>query len=1152
VIVVLAEKPAVARDIAAALSARTRREGYFEGAGYRVTWAIGHLVGLAQPHEIEPAWKAWSYAMLPMLPAEFPLVVLEDGRAQFRVVQRLLRDATTQSVVAATDAGREGELIFRYIYERVGCRKPWRRLWISSLTQAAIREGFAQLQPASRFEGLGAAARARSRADWLVGMNLSRAYTLTHGSLYSVGRVQTPTLAMVVARERQIRAFVPEHYLEVSATFDSARGRYRGIWYPYPEEGLRDARGKLRVLKPELARLPMDGIQADTICKRVQGGRASVTAVERLTRRTPPPLLYDLTELQRHANRLFGFSAKQTLDAAQTLYERYKLLSYPRTDSRHLSQAAAQTLPVLVRTIVPRYPGLVAEGSGSRALGRRFVDDSKVTDHHALIPTEQTARLAPNTAEAKIYDLVCRRLLMAWHGDLVESLTTVCTEVLPSDVTDATDSAASVDLFVSHGKSVEELGFRVLELKTRAGQPATAPSIPAGLAEGEAQRVVDVSAQHKQTEPPAHFTEASLLTAMETAGKALDDKSLMEAMRESGLGTPATRAAIIETLLARGYLRRETKQLLSTPAGEGLIDAVHPQVKSAAMTGQWELRLRRMERGEQAFEPFMRDVEQYVREVVGNVAAARADKSRAVDPRVDQATAVSTVTLADRGRLQRTSVNVRAPAADSGERSHGLARTAAHPSMGRTTAPVSAKPAELTTLLQQRFGHHAFRPRQHEICQSITDGHDVLVVMPTGAGKSLCYQLPGVARGGTTLVISPLIALIDEQCSKLRRQGFVAEPIHSGLDRLAARAVCMRYLAGELDFLFIAPERLAVPGFTSMLAKRTPALIAVDEAHCISQWGHDFRPDYRKLHERLSALRPAPIVALTATATPVVQRDIVQQLNVTAAKTFILGFRRDNIAIEVVSCDKTQRAVLTQKWLRSQGRLPAIVYAPTRQDTEDIADALRGDMQVAAYHAGLGNEIRTRVQERFIAGQLDCIVATIAFGMGIDKPNIRSVVHVASPSSLEAYYQEIGRAGRDGQLSRALLLHAPSDRRMHEFFLKRDKPPAAQREHRVEQLDRVASYIAAARCRMSNLVEHFGDRDGARKPCGLCDICAPKAALGRGLATSLPTHATPTPRTRRPRARTTGPAAKPRKAVRKPKTARKANRTRTRKRKALV
>ncbi|HET8931965.1 MAG TPA: DNA topoisomerase, partial [Polyangiales bacterium] len=374
-IVVLAEKPSVARDIAAVLGAHSRHEGYLEGNGYRVTWAIGHLVGLAQPDAIDPAWKTWTRTALPMLPERFPLTPLPSGRAQLRVVKRLLQDPEVRSLIAATDAGREGELIFRYIYELTRCRKPWQRLWLSSLTPSAIRSALAALQPGSRYDGLASAARARSQADWLVGMNLSRAYTLTSGTLFSVGRVQTPTLAMIVGRDREIEAFVPQPYLEVEATFEHTGGTYKGTYYPAPRNVLLDEHGRLRAFRPLLARLPADGVLAEQVAARSRSGSARVAFVDRSLRSTPPPQLFDLTELQRRANQLYGFSAQKTLEAAQTLYERYKALSYPRTDSRHLSQEVAATLPEIVAGLAPVYPGLVAADSGKRPLGRRFVDD---------------------------------------------------------------------------------------------------------------------------------------------------------------------------------------------------------------------------------------------------------------------------------------------------------------------------------------------------------------------------------------------------------------------------------------------------------------------------------------------------------------------------------------------------------------------------------------------------------------------------------------------------------------------------------------------------------------------------------------------------------------------------------------------------------
>ncbi|HLL85347.1 MAG TPA: DNA topoisomerase, partial [Longimicrobium sp.] len=540
---------------------------------------------------------------------------------QFEVVRRVLGDPKVTEVVCATDAGREGELIFRYVYEAAGCRKPVRRLWISSLTEGAIQEGFEKLRDGRVFDPLADAARGRSQADWLVGMNLSRHYGLAFDEPLSVGRVQTPTLAMVVERELAIRNFVPQDYLEVVATFSPRPGvSYDGTWFKRPAPGEKP---------PEQPRrLPKDGPEAEAIVARAKRGQAAILSVESETKRMLAPLLYDLTELQRHANRLFGFSAQRTLDAAQALYERHKLISYPRTDSRHLSQAIAGTLPQVVRAIEGQYQGLLAPGTGTRPLSRRFVDDDKVSDHHAIIPTDKSAEgKVLGGDERRIYDLICRRLLQAWHGDYVWAATTVITEIRQAD-------GPEVDAFHSSGSAVKEPGWKVLDLGGGKKPPKARgeakkddepqdgddeQDLPSGLREGQPQQVLDAKAVPKKTRPPPRLTEGALLTAMETAGKALDEKELSEAMRESGLGTPATRAATIETLLARGYLVRNGKTLEATEKGIRLIEVVDPDVKSPVMTGQWEARLQRIERGSGDLPSFMADIEAYVRDVVGRL-----------------------------------------------------------------------------------------------------------------------------------------------------------------------------------------------------------------------------------------------------------------------------------------------------------------------------------------------------------------------------------------------------------------------------------------------------------------------------------------------------------------------------------------------------
>jgi DNA topoisomerase-3 len=1124
ILAVVAEKPSVARDIARVLGAERRGEGYLQGNGYVVTWAIGHLVSLAQPHEMNPEWRQWRLDRLPILPERWPLVVYERTKDQFEVVQKILTSPRVSRIVCATDAGREGELIFRYIYEAAGSKKPVSRLWISSLTSEAIRKGFEKLRPGSEYDRLADAASGRSRADWLVGMNLSRAYSIVYREELSVGRVQTPTLAMVVDRELALRRFVSEDYIEVVATFqgreNTNKERYQGTWF-------RSQTGSSKDAQANMSRLPADGEEANSIILRAHAGEAVIESLSSETQRFQSPLLYDLTELQRHANRLFGFSAQQTLDTAQALYERHKLISYPRTDSRHLSGDVAATASSIVAAVSASYEKQLAAGTGERPLGKRYVDDSKVSDHHAILPNAVSAEKVQLTGvERKIYDLICRRFLMMWHDDFLQAVTTVMTAITHEKI---------VDRYRTTGTVVEQMGWKVLDIgaerrkrETKGSAEEKAPEqiLPVTVARGQLQDVVAIAALKKKTRPPKRFTEGTLLTAMQTAGQTLDEKELSEAMKETGLGTPATRAATIEVLLKRGYIVRTGKSLEATEKGIHLIEVVHPEVKSPAMTGQWEAFLKKIQFGEAELEPFLDGIGQYVRAVVGKVCQT---------PPVEQSSAVSTSPkISDSPPL-----------------------------------PIPAKvlnSTNLAELLQSAFGFSAFRPNQEAVCRAVMAGKDALLVMPTGSGKSLCYQLPGLARGGTTLVISPLIALMDDQVLKLKQLGFAVECIHSGRDRETSRRVCSDYLGGKLQFLFIAPERLRVAGFPEMLAKRKPSLIAIDEAHCISQWGHDFRPDYRMLGQYLPSLRPAPMLALTATATPLVQNDIAAQLGLTEPTHFIHGFRRENIGIEIVEALPSQRPPLVREILLDRNHRPAIVYTPTRKQAESLAQELAGKFAVASYHAGLDAERRRRVQEEFMAGKLDVMVATTAFGMGIDKPDVRTVIHTGLPGSVEGYYQEIGRAGRDGKPSRAILMHSYGDRYTHDFFFSRDYPEVAlldrmfaklhiepqpkealrktlameedvfdkaleklwvhkgavldfaenasrgeemwrssyilQGQQKKAQIDQMIRFAESNQCRMTSLVRHFGDTSDRATACGVCDFCAPEKCVAQRFRTA--------------------------------------------------
>lgn len=495
---------------------------------------------------------------------------------------------------------------------------------------------------------------------------------------------------------------------------------------------------------------------------------------------------------------------------------------------------------------------------------------------------------------------------------------------------------------------------------------------------------------------------------------------------------------------------------------------------------------------------------------------------------------------------------------------------------GLLTLATLSNPDNLCQLLHSVFGFAQFRANQETVCRAAIAGRDLLLVMPTGAGKSLCYQLPAIALGGTALVISPLIALMEDQVGKLAALGLRVARIHSAMDRSVARQACVDYLRGDLNFLFIAPERLRVPGFPEMLAKRAPSLIAIDEAHCISQWGHDFRPDYRMIGQYSLALRGGsdrvPMLALTATATPTVQADIIAQLGMVNPARFIHGFRRENLAIEVVEIPIPERSRAICGLLANLTHRPAIVYSTSRRQSEELAAKLSQLMPAAAYHAGLDAETRERVQSAFLSGRLEVVVATIAFGMGIDKPDIRTIIHAGLPGTLEGYYQEIGRAGRDGLASRTFLMHSYADQRTHSFFLNRDYPPAEhlhrvygmlredpqtiddlraasklgeeefakalekleihggarvdfggkailggtgwkktyglQAQHRADQFERVLRFTESNECRMSALVRHFGDEHDAASPCGQCDICDPERAVLRQFRPATPAERT--------------------------------------------
>ena len=566
-VLVLAEKPSVARDLARVLCAGERGDGFLSGNGYIVTWAVGHLVTLKEPDEIDPRYKKWRREDLPIIPAHMETKVIPQTKKQFAIVKRLLLSADTDEVVCATDSGREGELIFRYIYEMADCDKPVRRLWISSMTDESIREGFRNLRPSAEYDSLYYSARCRADADWLVGMNASRAFTLRYHVLLSIGRVQTPTLSMLVKRRHEIDSFHSEIYYTVQSDF----GDYIGIW--------QNDSGERKI--PEKA-------YAEIIAARVRGKTGIVSLVTREKKSERPPLLYDLTSLQRDANVLYGYTAKKTLELAQKLYETHKLLTYPRTDSRYLSRDMIGK----IQAILSGYSGpLEAAGQAALSYGVRMIprvfDDAKLTDHHAIIPTGKSpVRLTLTADEHNIYEMVSRRLAMVFCPDFQYDTVRVITKV-------------GEDAFLSTGRTVLKEGWKAFSpVPTKGKKKETEEQQLPVLSEGDIRVCKSARAKEDKTKPPKELTDASLLSGMEHAGREIEDEALREEMKDCALGTPATRAAIIERLIEVGYAKRKGKVIVATDKGVCLIDAVPKEISSPETTGRWEKALAQIARGE--------------------------------------------------------------------------------------------------------------------------------------------------------------------------------------------------------------------------------------------------------------------------------------------------------------------------------------------------------------------------------------------------------------------------------------------------------------------------------------------------------------------------------------------------------------------------
>ncbi|MGH2913747.1 MAG: DNA topoisomerase 3 [Solirubrobacteraceae bacterium] len=607
---VIAEKPSVGRDLVRVLPGAFTKGGggeYLEGPEHVVTWAVGHLVALADPDEYGEQYKKWRMADLPIVPDRFKLVVRDErSRKQMTAITRLLGRDDVEQVVNACDAGREGELIFAYLYEKAGSRKPVKRLWLSSMTRAAIEAAFGSLRPGSELATLEAAARSRSEADWIVGMNATRAATIRLRSSFdgavSLGRVQTPTLAILARREEEIRAFVPEPYWLVDASFEAVAA---------PAKRAYEARfhaGAQPRLKTEA--------QARTIVAACRDQTGTITKLETTERRERAPLLYDLTSLQRDANRRFGFTARRTLAAAQRLYEEHKALTYPRTSSRYLTGDMIAEIKPIAR-LLGAQPEYAAASKYVLGLDRlplsRVVDDARVSDHHAIIPTNAERhpvdKIAANADDRRVYDMVVRRFLAVFHPEAVFENTRVETTV-------------AEHVFRTRGRVMLVAGWRGVEApeEERSDDDEAADQQLPKLTLHEDARVAEIDSAEKVTKPPRRYTEGSLLGAMETAGKLVEEEELREAMKDSGIGTPATRAAIIERLLQVGYIERDARALVVTEKGLNVIRLLgeHP-LTSPGLTGDWEHRLARIEAGADSREAFMGDIVRFTQDTVGEL-----------------------------------------------------------------------------------------------------------------------------------------------------------------------------------------------------------------------------------------------------------------------------------------------------------------------------------------------------------------------------------------------------------------------------------------------------------------------------------------------------------------------------------------------------
>ncbi len=648
-IVCIAEKPSVAREIAEVLGARNRHDGYLEGNGYQVTWTFGHLCTLKEPHEYTPSWKAWSLGSLPMIPPRFGIKLIADTgvEKQFKVIERLMQAA--DGIINCGDAGQEGELIQRWVMQKAGAKCPVKRLWISSLTEESIREGFAHLKDQKEFQPLYEAGLSRAIGDWLLGMNATRLYTLKYGQnrqILSIGRVQTPTLALIVNRQQEIEHFIPKQYWELKTTYRntlfSAIVRKSDEELAEEEAKEKDSlQAKKKTRKEDANRgIPpiMDEQTGRTLLERIKDKPFTVTSVTKKNGTEAPPRLFDLTSLQVECNKKYAYSADDTLRTIQSLYEK-KVTTYPRVDTTFLSDDIYPKCPSILKGLTD-YSIFTTPLDGQKLnKSKKVFDNSKVTDHHAIIPTGVPPTNLSDM-ERRVFDLVARRFIAVFYPDCKFSTTTVFGE------------AGGIEFKVT-GRQILDQGWRVLFSKDTTNASSDDERTLPPFTKGESGPHIP-ELNEKWTQPPKPYTEATLLRAMETAGKLVDNDELRDALKENGIGRPSTRAAIIETLFKRHYIRKEKKNLIATSTGIELIGLIHEELlKSAELTGIWEKKLREIERRSYDPRQFLEELKQMVVDIVYQVLSDNTNRRVSTQENI--------VEVVEKGVKRRAAAKKKAP-----------------------------------------------------------------------------------------------------------------------------------------------------------------------------------------------------------------------------------------------------------------------------------------------------------------------------------------------------------------------------------------------------------------------------------------------------------------------------------------------------------